>query len=423
MRPLVPANATNFLPSQAPDSFFIGKPYKLPERIVGGQGENLARRRYQKGQLLLLGAKNEKRWYGRWREDVIESDGIHRPRCQEYLGTLKDYPTKRLAQRALDERLATINSPTYRARPTATFTQFADRWEADVISQFKPSTASNYRLHVRKHLEPFFGRYQLKDIGPEMVQRFVSVSSQRAAPKTVRNFCVTLQSMWRSARAWHYVAHDVFEGVVLPRPHQAQRFFFSAEDVQKIISVAKEPCRTFYGLLAETGVRVGELCGLTIDDTDLERGVLIVRQSAWRGKLGSPKTAKSVRVVDLSSECVANLVTFLKFWRPNTLRLLFATRNGTPWDANLMLKRHFKPLLRKLGINIPKGNGFHALRHANETLMDRFGVPLKVRQERLGHNDSRMTLNVYTHVAGEDAKHAASQLGRVVWGELSKFRT
>ena len=411
----MPITSKNYFSTQVSDSFFIGKPYRLPERTVSGQGERLARRRYQKGQLLLLG-KKEKCWFGRWYEDVLEFGRIRRIRRQEFLGTLKDYPTKRLASRELDARLGTINAPTYRARPTATFTQFADRWEADVISQFKPSTASNYKLHVRKHLKPFFGCYQLKDIGPEMVQRFVSVASQKAAPKTVRNLCVTLQSMWRSARAWHYVAHDVFDGVVLPRPRQAQRFFFSAEDVQKIISSAKEPRRTFYGLLAETGLRVGELCGLTIDDIDLERSVLIVRQSAWRGKLGSPKTAKSVRVVDLSPECVANVAAFLKLWRSNASRLLFASRNGTPWDANLMLKRHFKPLLRKAGINVPIGNGFHAFRHANETLMDRFGVPLKVRQERLGHTDCRMTLNVYTHVAGEDAKFAASQLGRVVWG-------
>ena len=65
---------------------------------------------------------------------------------------------------------------------------------------------------------------------------------------------------------------------------------------------------------------------------------------------------------------------------------------------------------------MPHGNGFHAFRHANETLMDRFSVPLKVRQDRLGHADSRMTLGIYTHVAGADAKRAASQLGAVVWG-------
>jgi len=98
------------------------------------------------------------------------------------------------------------------------------------------------------------------------------------------------------------------------------------------------------------------------------------------------------------------LFRFLNTWRPNERRLLFATKNGTPWDTNLQLKRKFKPLLEKLGMQVPKGNGFHAFRHANATMMDRLGTPLKVRQEQLGHSDPRITQTIYTHVASEDAR-------------------
>ena len=92
--------------------------------------------------------------------------------------------------------------------------------------------------------------------------------------------------------------------------------------------------------------------------------------------------------------------------------------NGTPWDANLLLKRKFKPLLAKLGIRIPRGNGFHAFRHANAKMMDRLGTLLKVRQERLGHSDPRITQAIYTHVASEDSRRVAAQLGEAVWGIL-----
>lgn len=177
--------------------------------------------------------------------------------------------------------------------------------------------------------------------------------------------------------------------------------------------------RTFYGLLAETGLRVGELCGLTVDDVDLERGLLVVRQSAWRGKLGSTKTKNSVRVIDLSEQCVEQLRSFLQSWRPNEQRLLFATRNGTPWDANMQRKRRFRSLLKKLNIQMPKGNGFHAFRHANAALMDRLSVPMKVRQERLGHSNAAITLGLYTHVVGEDSRAAAGQLGSIVWDRFS----
>jgi len=137
------------------------------------------------------------------------------------------------------------------------------------------------------------------------------------------------------------------------------------------------------------------------------------------GKLVDPKTDESIRVVELSPQACRHLGTFLESWHPNQRRLLFATRNGTPWDQNLLLKRKFRPLLRALGIQVPRGNGFHAFRHANATLMNSFGASQKLRQQRLGHADgSPVTETIYTHVISEDGKRIAAQLGNAVWGIL-----
>jgi hypothetical protein len=65
----------------------------------------------------------------------------------------------------------------------------------------------------------------MKDVNPELVQHFVYQS--RVSPKTTRNICVTLQSMWATAKAWGYIAHNVMEGVVLPRTKRRQRLFAS----------------------------------------------------------------------------------------------------------------------------------------------------------------------------------------------------
>lgn len=373
----------------------------------------MARKRYQKGQLWL----EEDGWHARWREDEIVDGVRKRPRREDVIGTLKELPTKRLAQRALDERIAHVNKITYRPMPTARFKDFADSWVKKVLSQYGESTAVNYQSHINKHLVPFFGQYSMKEITLELVQDFVSASS--AAPKTTKNICITLQSMWRTAKAWGYSSRDIMTDLVLPTPKRVQRFFFSQQEVQLILSASVEPYRTFYGLLAETGMRVSELCGLCVEDLDLVRGLLQVRQSAVRGKLGDPKTDESIRVIELSTHAVEHLKMFLKAWRPNERRLLFATRKGTPWDQNLVLKRKFKPLLKKLGINMPKGNGFHAFRHANATLMSSFGAPLKLRQQRLGHVDgSPVTETIYTHVVSEDGKRYAAKLGDAVWGVL-----
>jgi integrase len=157
---------------------------------------------------------------------------------------------------------------------------------------------------------------------------------------------------------------------------------------------------------------------------DGERLVILASQACLLERLDigervSLKTNESIRVVELSPQACRHLSTFLESWHPNQRPLLFATRNGTPWDQNTLLKRKFKPLLRALGIQVPRGNGFHAFRHANATLMSSFGASQKLRQQRLGHADgSPVTETIYTHVISEDGKRIAEQLGNVVWGVL-----
>jgi integrase len=309
----------------------------------------------------------------------------------------------------LDKRLGVVNDPRYRARPTATFAEFTSRWEFTVLTQFKPSTQATLRSHTRKHLNPFFGQKQLRDIGPEEVQCFIS--SVKVSSKTKKNLFATFQMVWKTARTWGYVAHDATSGVVLPKRSRVARRFFSLVEVQRILAAAVEPLLTFLWLAVETGMRAGELCGLRICDIDFDRSVVYVRQSAWRGKIQTPKSENAFRSFALSPGLLAHLAGYCSASRPNERGLLFATRNGTPWDANLLVKRKLYPLLDSLGI---ERGGLHAFRHTNSTLMDRLAVPLKVRQQRLGHSDPSLTLNVYTHVDSADDVRFAEQLDGIL---------
>jgi hypothetical protein len=73
----------------------------------------MARKRYQSGCVFLRG-KNPV-WIGRYREDVIGPEG-HPVRVLKsvVLGTKRELPTKRLAERRMELELARINSPSYR---------------------------------------------------------------------------------------------------------------------------------------------------------------------------------------------------------------------------------------------------------------------------------------------------------------------
>lgn len=77
---------------------------------------------------------------------------------------------------------------------------FPSRWESTVLTQHKPSTQVTIRSHLRKHLIPYFGRWQMREVELEDVQRFVS--SLRVGAKTAKNLFATMQMLWKSARAW-----------------------------------------------------------------------------------------------------------------------------------------------------------------------------------------------------------------------------
>jgi hypothetical protein len=59
--------------------------------------------------------------------------------------------------------------------------------------------------------------------------------------------------IWRSARAWRYVAHDALDGIVLPKPRKARRLFFTIEETQRILATAGDRTRRSIGSLPRQG--------------------------------------------------------------------------------------------------------------------------------------------------------------------------
>jgi integrase len=89
-----------------------------------------------------------------------------------------------------------------------------------------------------------------------------------------------------------------------------------------------------------------------------------------------------------------------------------------PWDAGLVVKRKLRPFLRSLEI---REAGLHAFRHGIASLMDRPGVPLKVRQQRGGWSDARFVLQTYTHEDVEAQRPLAEQLGQILNRDEPKY--
>jgi integrase len=323
------------------------------------------------------------------------------------LGTKTELPTRKLALRKLEPYLAKINSVEYHPRSTMTLAEIAARWASEAKAQYKPGTWRNFQGHLRLYLLPYFGTTQLDNMQTEVVQHFISDLNLKGKPAVVRSILKTFRVVWKTARAWGYVRHDPFTGLMLPKLYRVESKWFSEEDVRRIIAAAEEPDRTLYWLAAQTGLRIGELLALTWADVDLVKGILSVRASIWEGTVQSTKTAAADRALPLSRKLQQHLLAYRQnHWRQNDMQLLFPNGSGKPCRSSGLLERKLQPLLERLGI---RRAGFHAFRHANATLLDRMNSPMKIRQQRLGHSKAEMTLSLYTHIADEDARAVAER--------------
>lgn len=362
----------------------------------------MSRKRYQRGQVFLRGSKPQK-WIGRYRDDVRQGDEVRRLHRSVVLGTLREYPTKRLAQRQLDRLLNTVNGPDYRPTTIMRYSVFAEQWMERVLPMHKPSSRNSEQVHMKKHILPFFGGMNLADIRVQTVQQFIA--SLKRNPKTVRNIYATFRVAWKKANEWGYVIRDL-RGLVMPRLLPVERPAFTMEQMKQIISAADEPFKTFFWLAAETGMRAGELCGLRWED--INDGKLQVRQSIWRGTTGSPKSLAGTRTMPLST----NLSVYLEGQRSSMASgLLFRTNNGRPWDTRFIVRDKLHPLLERIGIPRVGGTGLHAFRHGNATHRLQQGEDVKTLAARLGHSDASITLRVYAHAAPGGGRELSDAMG------------
>jgi integrase len=215
------------------------------------------------------------------------------------------------------------------------------------------------------------------------VQSFVSAS--RDNPKTIRNCIMTLRMIWNSATAWSYVTHDPFRRLILPEYIKPEQPCFTPEQGKAIIEKLAEPYRTAWWVLAESGIRRGEVCGLKVGSVLLDANAVVVRNAVSCGKLSSTK-AKRSRVFAISNALCERLKLYMGN-RPSDAPL-FTNSEGNRLDPDNLVKRHLKPAIKALGLE----GAAHAFRHGNATIMDGLNVPMKTRQSRFGHVDPNTTM-------------------------------
>jgi integrase len=369
----------------------------------------MARRRYQKGSVILRGSN----WYGRYRESVIGPDGREvRIRRSVILGSKKEFPTKRLAERRLEIFIAPINSVSYRPGRVATLEEFAERWKVEILSKRKPSTIHAAESHLRNQILPFLGKIRLSELGTENQQMFVTRLSGTVSRKTLLNVLGTLSSMLRTAQNWGYVSQAVsFSKLALPeRSVREQAHRFSAEQVRAIIAMANGQYRVMFAIAAMTGLRAGEILGLQSRDFDFEGRLVHIRRSVWRGKPQTPKSVNSEAVLPIPDQLVEIVKPHIESLQ-NSIGWLFENSRGHLFIAENVVRQALVPILDAL--KIPRC-GFHAFRHTHTSLLLQSGAPVPVTQAQLRHSDPRVTIGIYGHVIGDDHREAVARVASLL---------
>jgi len=376
----------------------------------------MARKRYQQGSVYLVG-KSKDKWVGRYREDVIGIDGnARRVRREVILGSKRDLPTKRLAQRRMDSVLSRINGLDYRPGRVATFEEFVERWKVEVLITQQPSSIRSVKSHLKCHIVPQLAKLRLEQFSVENQQTFITRMFERGVSrKSVLNVLGTLSSILTTARDWGYNCEhiDVRKLRLPPRGERYEAPHFTIDQLQRILAIAEEPWHTLFCILTMDGLRAGEVLGLQWKDIDLDRRLLHVRRSAWYGHVQTAKSKASETVLPIPQLLVNVLKKYHTQWKPNPQGFLFVTRNGRPPSSNKVVEYHLWTILDALGI--PRC-GLHAFRHSHTALLLDSGATPKVVQRQLRHADARTTLEIYGHVIGEAQREAVEKVASIVDG-------
>jgi integrase len=287
------------------------------------------------------------------------------------------------------------------ADETITLAAFLDRYfETVAVPTLKPKTLENYGYLIRKHIKPALGPLRLTRLTPVHLQQFYADKlASGLSRRTVEFIHSILHKALSHAFKWGLVSRNVADLVDAPRPGKTEMQVWTLAQVKIFLEAVRDhKYFPIYVLAIFCGLREGEVLGLHFEDLDLPHARLHVRHTvqyiAGQGLIISqPKTDTSRRPVSLPGVALAVMNQYLPTRTPQT-GLIFTTSHGTPVPPREVL-RHFKLTEAALGLPVIR---FHDLRHTHASLLFAAGVHPKLVQERLGHSNIAMTLDLYTHI-------------------------
>lgn len=343
-------------------------------------------------------------------------------KTQKYVATFRDnsgrrqranFDTKREAQRWLDERTADHLTGRY-FDPKAgrrLFTDYAEDWLA--VRMSKPSTVATYRSILDNHLLPAFGGLRLDQISEQLIRRRLRDWADTSEASTVHARYNLLATILRSAvgKAIPVSPCDDIKKEQLPQLRTSSLLVpIVAETVLELADAIAPRLRAFVVVGAGTGMRRGELLGLTLDRIGFEFGTIRVDRQLSRtgGKNGhtfdTVKRPSSVRTIDSVAPVVLESIqAHIGQFGTHQSGLLFTSRTGHPVSSGT-LHAAWQRAAREVGTTATP----HDLRHYFASAHIAGGTSITKLARLLGHKNTSETLDTYGHLMGDESEHARS---------------
>jgi integrase len=306
--------------------------------------------------------------------------------------------TKDDAQNDLAARLLQRDAPAAPAAPRTTLAQVATEYVDYKRAKGKRSLASDETFIGR--FKVFFGaETPIADITAQQIARYDSDRLTQASrlgrpitPSSVNRELACLRHMLHLAEEWGYIAKA--PRIRMAREPEGRLRFLSDDEAARLLAACSESknpyLTTIVTMAIHTGMRRGEILGLTWDRVDFSRGVLLVD----RTKSGRRREIPMNRAV---YDALSGL--------PGPRDGLLFHRGGAAWGA---IRTAFESACTRAKVS---GCRFHDLRHTCASWLVMRGRSLKEIQELLGHQTFAMTLR-YAHLSPDRLRDAVASLER-----------
>ncbi len=289
----------------------------------------------------------------------------------------------------------------------------------------KQRTYERYYQTAKVHILPHLGEYELDELQPIILQRFISEllangnkrTGKGLSPNFVKSVISVLQNSLKTAHILGLIPEYTADKIKRPKIIEKQVECFSVAEQKKIEQYILEnakPKLKGIVLCLYTGLRIGELLALTWDDIDFAKGMLSVTKTCHDGNANgkhclitdTPKTENSRRDIPLSKPIIAFLWEMKKSSKSD---YVVESKGSAVFVRSY--QRTFELLLKRLGI---PHKGFHALRHTFATRALECGMDVKTLSEILGHKNATITLNRYVHSLWEHKSEMMNKLGKLL---------